>query len=129
VWRGGEVAALRGFPGADFVVSVAGDHRLMGGLEGKILRAGVPRGTHGHAPDLEAVDASFFIAGPGIPAGLDFGPIDMRDVGRTLAGRLGLTLPQAEGRDLLSTRRATLGLEKGPAAPRPPALPGMASRP
>jgi len=106
VWKGGEVAALRGFPGADFVVSLSGDYRLMGALEGKVLRAGLPRGTHGHAPDLAAVDASFFIAGPGVPAGLDLGRIDLRDVGPTLAGRLGLTLPGAEGRDLIGGRPA-----------------------
>jgi predicted AlkP superfamily pyrophosphatase or phosphodiesterase len=104
VWRGDEVKSTRGFPGADFLVAVPGDYRLGGSLEGKVLRPGVPRGSHGHAPDLTAVDASFFIAGPGIPAGLDLGRIDMRDVAPTLAGRLGLVLAAAEGRDLLSPR-------------------------
>jgi predicted AlkP superfamily pyrophosphatase or phosphodiesterase len=104
VWRGDEVKSTRGFPGADFLVAVPGDYRLGGSLEGKVLRPGVPRGSHGHAPDLTAVDASFFIAGPEIPAGLDLGRIDMRDVAPTLAGRLGLVLAAAEGRDLLSPR-------------------------
>jgi hypothetical protein len=47
------------------------------------------------------MDASFFIAGPGIPAGRDLGRVDMRDVAPTLAGLLGLSLPNAEGRDRL----------------------------
>ena len=47
------------------------------------------------------MDAAFIVAGPGIPAGRDLGRIDMRDVAPTLAGRLGLVLPTAEGRDLL----------------------------
>ena len=98
VWRGNDVGGTHGFPGADLVLSVAGDYRLGGGLDGKVLRLGLPHGAHGHAPDLPAVDASFFIAGPGVPAGLDLGRIDMRDVAPTLAGRLGLKLPAAEGR-------------------------------
>jgi predicted AlkP superfamily phosphohydrolase/phosphomutase len=101
IWKGDEVAATGGFPGADFVVSVAGDYRLGGSLESKVLRPALPRGAHGHAPDLHAVDASLFLAGPGIPAGVDLGRIDMRDVAPTLAGLLGLALPSAEGRDLL----------------------------
>ena len=88
----------RGFRG----LPLAGDYRFGGGLDGKVLRRGLVRGSHGHAPDLAAVDASFFIAGPGIPAGLDLGRIDMRDVSPTLAGRLGLALPAAEGRDRLA---------------------------
>jgi hypothetical protein len=45
------------------------------------------------------MDAAFFLSGPGVPAGLDLGRIDMRDVAPILAGRLGLHLPQAEGLD------------------------------
>jgi predicted AlkP superfamily pyrophosphatase or phosphodiesterase len=104
VWTGDEVRSTGGFAGADFVVSVNGNYRLGGSLDGKVLRPGIPRGTHGHAPDLPEVDASFFIAGPGIPAGLDLGRIDMRDVAPTLAGRLGLEMNAAEGRNRLGPR-------------------------
>jgi predicted AlkP superfamily pyrophosphatase or phosphodiesterase len=104
VWTADEIATTGGFPGAAFLVSVPADTRLGGDMDGKVLRPGVPRGSHGHAPDLAAVDASFFIAGPGIPAGLDLGRIDMRDVGPTLAGRLGLVLSAAEGKNLLAAR-------------------------
>jgi hypothetical protein len=47
------------------------------------------------------MDAAFFVAGPGIAAGRRLGRIDMRDVAPTLAARLDLTLPAAEGRDVL----------------------------
>lgn len=104
VYKGDEIRLTGGFAGADFVVSVAGNYRLGGSLDGKVLRPGIPRGTHGHAPDLADMDSSFFIAGPGIPAGLDLGRIDMRDVAPTLAGRLGLDLPAAEGRNRLGPR-------------------------
>src|SRR5260221_222256 len=82
---------------------------LVGALRAAAEKAGGGPATvavvsdHGHTPDLPAVDASFFIAGPGVPAGLDLGRIDMRDVAPTLAGRLGLKLPAAEGRDRLAT--------------------------
>lgn len=48
------------------------------------------------------MDAAFLIAGDGIQGGQDLGRVDMRDVAPTLAGLLGLTLPEAEGRDLLT---------------------------
>jgi hypothetical protein len=46
------------------------------------------------------MDASFFAAGPGVPAGRDLGRIDMRDIAPTLAGLLGVRLRDAEGRAL-----------------------------
>jgi hypothetical protein len=47
------------------------------------------------------MDASFFVAGPGIAPGRDLGRIDMRDIAPTLAGLLRVSLPAAEGRDRL----------------------------
>ncbi|MFN7983894.1 MAG: hypothetical protein U0Q11_18760 [Vicinamibacterales bacterium] len=41
------------------------------------------------------MNASFFVAGDGVPAGRNLGPIDMRDVAPTLASRLGVTLTRA----------------------------------
>ena len=51
--------------------------------------------------DREDVRASFFLVGAGVPAGHSLGVIDMRDIAPTLARRLGLTLPAADGRVLL----------------------------
>jgi predicted AlkP superfamily pyrophosphatase or phosphodiesterase len=98
----GEAARSEGgFPGAAFVVGVKPDVRLTGRMEEPVLAAALPRGSHGHLPQNPEVDAAFFIAGPGVPAGRDLGRIDMRDIAPTLAARLGLRLSQAEGRDLL----------------------------
>ena len=47
------------------------------------------------------MDATFLLAGPGIPRGRDLGRVDMRDVAPTLAALLGLSLPAAEGRNVL----------------------------
>jgi hypothetical protein len=40
--------------------------------------------------------ASFFIAGPGIPAGIDLGEIDIRRIAPTLARELGVKLLSAD---------------------------------
>jgi hypothetical protein len=46
--------------------------------------------------------SSFFIAGPGVPAGKSLGEVDMRDIAPTLAAILGVRMPRAEGRNLLA---------------------------
>ena len=58
-------------------------------------------GQHGHLPDLPDLHASFFMVGFGVPAGRDLGIVDMRDIAPTLARRLGLSLPSADGKALL----------------------------
>jgi hypothetical protein len=52
-------------------------------------------------PDLSDLHASFFLVGPGVPAGRSLGLIDMRDVAPTLAHEMGLSLPSADGKILL----------------------------
>jgi predicted AlkP superfamily pyrophosphatase or phosphodiesterase len=101
VLQGGEVAGSGGFEGAAFVVGLRGEHRFGDDLYGPTVREGEPWGTHGNLPDDRAMDAAFFVAGPGIAAGRRLGRIDMRDIAPTLAARLDLTLPHAEGRDVL----------------------------
>lgn len=58
------------------------------------------RGMHGYSPDLEDMDAVFVVSGRGVPK-RSLGKIDMRDIAPTLAGLMGTTLPEAEGRSLL----------------------------
>jgi arylsulfatase A-like enzyme len=101
VLRGAEVAATGGFEGAAFVVGLRGEHRFGDDLYGPTVRDGQPWGTHGNLPDDRAMDAAFFVAGPGIPAGRRLGRIDMRDIAPTLSAPLDLRLAAAEGRDVL----------------------------
>jgi hypothetical protein len=49
----------------------------------------------------EAPRPLLLFVGPGVPAGRSLGVIDMRDVAPTLARRLGLTVPTADGKILL----------------------------
>jgi len=84
------------------VVGLTRGYRIGHSLGVPVSRAGEPHGTHGMLPDDTEMDAAFLVARPGIPTGRSLGRVDMRDVAPTLAARLGLTLPEAEGRDLLA---------------------------
>jgi predicted AlkP superfamily pyrophosphatase or phosphodiesterase len=69
------------------------------------LQQGRPGGTHGYFPELKEMDASFFIAGPGIAAGRNLGRIDMIDIAPTLAALMKVKLPTADGRDVIEGKR------------------------
>jgi predicted AlkP superfamily pyrophosphatase or phosphodiesterase len=99
-----DAAALRdrgGFPGAAFVVGLKPEWQSGSSLNGPLTGKAVVGGMHGHLPDLPDMRASFFLVGPGVPAGRSLGLIDMRDIATTLAHRLDLALPTAEGKVLL----------------------------
>lgn len=97
------------FPGADYVVGTRPGYYLGGSLDGPLIqplrRGDHSGGGHGFLPQLPEMDSSFFIAGPGLPAGFDLGRIDMRDIAPTLASRLGVQLQAAEGRNLFEGQR------------------------
>lgn len=92
--------AAGAYPSASFVVAFREGWRLGYRLRGE-LRGSVSGGTHGYPPQNAFMRASFFMVGPGIAPGSSLGVIDMRDVAPTLAARLGIVLPRAEGRDVL----------------------------
>jgi predicted AlkP superfamily phosphohydrolase/phosphomutase len=97
---GAELAALGGLSTAALVVGLRPGFRTGGALTGPVVRpAAEPGGTHGYLPAPRDMEASFFIAGEGIPAGRSLGQIEMRDVAPTLAARLGVKLPRATGRN------------------------------
>jgi hypothetical protein len=90
-----------GFPTASFLVGLKPGWWMGSSISAALLSKRGPGGAHGHLPDLPDLRASFFFVGPGVPAGRSLGIIDMRDVAPTLAPRLGVSLPSAEGRSLL----------------------------
>jgi hypothetical protein len=99
-----DASALRdrgGFPGAAFVVGLRPDWQSGSSLNGPLTAKAGVGGMHGHLPDLPDMRASFFLVGPGVPAGRSLGLVDMRDIAPTLAHRLELSLPSAEGKVLL----------------------------
>jgi predicted AlkP superfamily pyrophosphatase or phosphodiesterase len=99
---GPAVAELGGLSTASLVVGLRPGFKTGGALAGAVVRtAAEPGGTHGYLPGPRDMEASFFIAGEGIPSGRSLGRIDMRDIAPTLAAKLGVTLPRAQGRNLL----------------------------
>lgn len=90
-----------GYPPASFFVGLKPGWKTGSTLDGPILSKIKVGGTHGALPDLPDLHASFFLVGPGIPAGRSLGLIDMRDVAPTLAHEIGLSLPSADGKNLL----------------------------
>ncbi len=103
-YEGQEARKLGGFPEAAFITGAKPGYYFGGGLDAPIVRDIKPGGTHGFLPELTEMDSSFFIVGPGIPAGRNLGRIDMRDIAPTLAKLLGVELPSAEGHDVLNRR-------------------------
>jgi predicted AlkP superfamily pyrophosphatase or phosphodiesterase len=99
--EGEELLRLDGSPDAAFIVGLARGFRTGSRLEAPLVRTVARGGTHGYLPDVSEMVSAFFLVGQGIPAGLDLGHIDMRDIAPTLASLLGIALPGAEGTDLL----------------------------
>jgi len=97
----GELHKRGGYPNASFFVGMKPGWRTGSSLNGQVLSAIKPGGTHGQLPDVPELRASFFFVGPGMPTGKDLGVIDMRDIAPTLAKEAGLSLPSAEGKSLL----------------------------
>jgi predicted AlkP superfamily pyrophosphatase or phosphodiesterase len=92
--------ARGGFPTASFLVGIKPGWQVVASSTAAVVSR-THGGTHGHLPDVADLRASFFLVGPGVPAGRALGLIDMRDIAPTLAHRAGLALPSADGKTLL----------------------------
>jgi predicted AlkP superfamily pyrophosphatase or phosphodiesterase len=90
----GSIASMGGWTRALFWVDMKTNFSVV--ATGPQVRERKVGGTHGYAPTHPELLASFFIAGPGVKAGLDLGEIDMRSVAPTLARALGLALDTAD---------------------------------
>jgi predicted AlkP superfamily pyrophosphatase or phosphodiesterase len=101
VLEGAELHRKGGYPNASFFVGLKPGWRTGTALNGPVVSSIKVGGTHGQLPDLPELRASFFLVGPGVPAGKNLGLIDMRDIAPTLAQAAGLALPSAEGKPLL----------------------------
>jgi predicted AlkP superfamily pyrophosphatase or phosphodiesterase len=91
-----ELHARGGFPDAAFLVALRPGFFTGDNVSGDLVTAAKSKGTHGYWPDLPAMNSSFFVIGPGIPAAHSLGSIDMRAIAPALAQFLGITLPAAE---------------------------------
>ncbi|MGN1020293.1 MAG: alkaline phosphatase family protein [Aristaeellaceae bacterium] len=94
VYSRSELNGLGCVEGPAFAVEAAGDVVFSDGLP----QAKREKATHGFGPGHEAENCLLAVRGKGIrPCTLE--PMPMRDVAPTLAGLMGVSLPQAEGRD------------------------------
>ncbi len=89
-----------GYPTASFFIGLKPGWHTGAALTGPVSSKTKAGGTHGELPDLMDLRSSFFLVGPGVPAGKDVGQIDMRDIAPTLAKEVHLALPSAEGKPL-----------------------------
>jgi len=89
------------YPTASFFVGLRPGWKNGDVLTGPVVQNVKLGGTHGALNDLPELRSSFFVVGPGIPAGEKFDLIDMRDIAPTLAGLVGLKMPSADGKNLL----------------------------
>lgn len=90
--------ANRGLPpAAEYVIALKPGYRMGNAMSGPMVTPS-KGGAHG-AFSTKAVrldmHSSFFISGPGIAAGKNFGMIDMRQIAPTLAEELKVSLPTA----------------------------------
>jgi predicted AlkP superfamily pyrophosphatase or phosphodiesterase len=91
-----------GYPRASFFVGLKPGWKTVASLSGPVIsKTAHTMGTHGELPDLPDLRSSFFLVGPGVPASKHLGLIDMRSIAPTLAHVIGLSLPGADGKNLL----------------------------
>ncbi len=95
------LAALHANPLADYWVDFLPGWEMGTDPTAALVSPAKLKGMHGFDSSLPEMQATFLIMGPGIPAGHDLGKVKMRDVAPTLAHRLDVSLPQAQGHDLL----------------------------
>jgi predicted AlkP superfamily pyrophosphatase or phosphodiesterase len=96
-----ELHSRGGFPEASFLVALKPGWKTDDELAGPLVARDKPGGAHGYLPDLPEMRAAFFLVGPGVPAHRALGVMDMRDIAPTLAHVLHLSLPSADGKNLL----------------------------
>lgn len=93
------IAAMGGTGQATFWVDFKLGYDNGGKPLGPMLQPSDIQGTHGWFPTHPEMRASFFAAGPGVPARA-LGDIDQRDIAPTLAKLMGVALPSADGKPL-----------------------------
>jgi predicted AlkP superfamily pyrophosphatase or phosphodiesterase len=97
-----EVHERGGYPNAAFFVGLKPGWKTVASSTGPVAsKTAHTMGTHGELPDLPDLRSSFFLVGPGVPANKHLGLVDMRSIAPTLAHLIGVSLPSADGKNLL----------------------------
>lgn len=97
------IAALHTFPDADYLLVMKAGVEPRDDVDGPYVAPKLGQAaTHGFRSDLPEMKASLFMSGPGVPTGPVLDGAAMVDVAPTLATLMGLSLPTAEGVNLLT---------------------------
>jgi predicted AlkP superfamily pyrophosphatase or phosphodiesterase len=88
-----EIVARGGDPEAAFLVDWKTGYTGGEALEGNIVREIPGTGTHGYLPDNPELRSAFFAMGGSVARHCDTGIIDMRQIAPTVAGYMGVSLP------------------------------------
>ncbi len=91
-----QIVAQGGDPTASFMVEWKPGFTGGEAFTGEVVNPIPGTGTHGYAPDFPEMRSAFFAIGPGIASHRDVGIIDMRQIAPTVAGFLGISLPDAK---------------------------------
>ncbi len=95
-----QIAADGGNPQASFYIGLKPGYESADTPLAALVSAPHELGTHGYLRQHPEMNATFLVAGPGVPAGKSLGQIDMRDIAPTVAKLLDVSLPQATGKPL-----------------------------
>ena len=102
VLTGAEARQRGGFPDADFVLISRKGYEIRDDYTGEYLRTTLTqKAQHGYNEEFPEMRASFMLAGTGIPVGT-VEDVHLIDVAPTLAALMGISLPDAEGRNVLA---------------------------
>ena len=91
-------------PDAAFAIEPAPGWAIVGSLAPRTIMGSKPtvKGNHGQLPTRPGLSTGFLMAGPGVPAGTLIEKMSLVDVAPTVAKALGLEMPGAEGRQLIT---------------------------
>jgi predicted AlkP superfamily pyrophosphatase or phosphodiesterase len=96
IWSREEIQKGRGFPNAEFLVSLKIGYETAYSLALPLITKPGNLGMHGYVPERSEMRSSFFIVGPQVAKGRPLGEIDMRQIAPTLADILHVRLAAAE---------------------------------
>jgi predicted AlkP superfamily pyrophosphatase or phosphodiesterase len=107
-FRGAELAATGGFPGAHVVLEARPGYMFARAADGELVSLSTGfAGSHGYDPRRPEMRASFLIRGPRVRHDRDLGLVRLLDVAPTVARLLGIDLGVTEGRVLREAFEAT----------------------
>lgn len=92
-----EIKQMGGSPDAAFIVAMKPGYTIGSATAGALVTDQPPiKGTHGYLQSFPEMHSSFFAMGVQIAHGRDIGIVDMRQIAPTVAGTLGVSLPDAK---------------------------------